>query len=328
MNALHAMVRRLVAIDAEIRTNTFPNCTQLAEKLGTSAKTIQRDLDSLREDHGAPLAYDATRHGYVYTDPSWFLPPLRFTEGDVLALLLGQQALKLYEGTPLAAQLQRVYTRMSAFLPEELSIQPELLSERFSFTNAPSRPVDTTTWQGILRGLLHQRVLDTQYQSPRRETPRAHVLRPYHIVNIEGDWYLLAHDEREGEVRQFALSRFRKVDVLERRFDVPDDFSASTLLAQRQGRFVRRSTEGAETIVRLRFARESSVYIKERSWHPREEAHQRMDGSLDLSIPAQNPADLLPWILGFGAQVEVLSPKSLREQVKAQLRTALGRYSG
>ena len=53
-----------------------------------------------------------------------------------------------------------------------------------------------------------------------------------------------------------------------------------------------------------------------------------MDGSLDLSIPSQNPADLLPWILGFGAQVEVLSPKSLREQVKAQLRAALGRYSG
>lgn len=326
MHKFKPIFRRLIAIDQEIRKGQFPNCSRLAELLETSAKTIQRDLDCLRDDHGAPLEYDSVRHGYYYTDPSWFLPALHFSEGDMLALLLGQQALRLYEGTPLAGQLQRVYARIAELLPEKLSIPPELLMTRFSFANAPARPIDTAIWLSILRGLLHQRILETTYRSPRRPGPRAHRLRPYHVVNIEGDWYVLAFDEEASDVRQFAMSRFERVVVSDIGFTVPADFSAAALLSGRQGRFVRRQNEGTATPVRLRFNHEAAPYVRERQWHPDQEMRERSDGSLDVAIPVQHSDDIIPWIMSYGPQVEVLSPKAVREHVKARLRSALGRY--
>ena len=60
---------RLVFIDERIstgmRTGRYPNCRTLAAAYeGVSAKTIQRDLDYMKWQLGAPLAYDADANGY------------------------------------------------------------------------------------------------------------------------------------------------------------------------------------------------------------------------------------------------------------------------
>ncbi len=66
--------RRLLFIDGEIRKGKYPNCTGLAREWEVSPRTVQRDIDYLRWELGAPMEYDAIRHGFHYTDRSWFLP--------------------------------------------------------------------------------------------------------------------------------------------------------------------------------------------------------------------------------------------------------------
>ena len=45
----------------------YPNASRLAERFGISHRQAQRDVDSLRNDLGAPLAYSAERRGFYYT---------------------------------------------------------------------------------------------------------------------------------------------------------------------------------------------------------------------------------------------------------------------
>ena len=40
---------RLMQVDQQIRQGKYPNCFTLAEDLGVSVKTIQRDLDYMRD---------------------------------------------------------------------------------------------------------------------------------------------------------------------------------------------------------------------------------------------------------------------------------------
>ena len=44
------------------------NRRTLAGELETSAKTIQRDIDCLRDNFGLPVAYDSTTHSYYYSE--------------------------------------------------------------------------------------------------------------------------------------------------------------------------------------------------------------------------------------------------------------------
>ena len=45
----------------------YPNASRLAERFGISHRQAQRDVTSLREDFGAPLAYSADHRGFYYT---------------------------------------------------------------------------------------------------------------------------------------------------------------------------------------------------------------------------------------------------------------------
>ena len=45
----------------------YPNASRLAERFGISHRQAQRDVDSLRNDYGAPLCYSAEHRGFYYT---------------------------------------------------------------------------------------------------------------------------------------------------------------------------------------------------------------------------------------------------------------------
>lgn len=47
----------------------YPNASRLAERFGISHRQAQRDVDSLRNNYGAPLAYSAEHRGFYYTEP-------------------------------------------------------------------------------------------------------------------------------------------------------------------------------------------------------------------------------------------------------------------
>jgi predicted DNA-binding transcriptional regulator YafY len=50
------------------------------------------------------------------------------------------------------------------------------------------------------------------------------------------------------------------------------------------------------------------------------------DGSLIWSVDIAGPMELVPWIRGWGHEVEVLAPADLRRDIAESLRRAAGRY--
>ncbi|MFC1672458.1 hypothetical protein ACFL01_04915, partial [Planctomycetota bacterium] len=65
-------LRRLMHIDTMIREGErrgkLHNAKTLAREYGeVSEKTIQRDLEFLRDTFRAPIAYDKRAHGYYFT---------------------------------------------------------------------------------------------------------------------------------------------------------------------------------------------------------------------------------------------------------------------
>ncbi len=57
---------RITRLHEEMEARRFPNCRTVARVLETSPKTIQRDLDFMRDQLGLPIAYDPKRYGFYY----------------------------------------------------------------------------------------------------------------------------------------------------------------------------------------------------------------------------------------------------------------------
>ena len=58
----------------------------MGEHFEIAPKTAQRSIDHFRDRLQAPFEYDQSRKGYYYTDPTFQLPVIRISEGELLAL--------------------------------------------------------------------------------------------------------------------------------------------------------------------------------------------------------------------------------------------------
>lgn len=330
MNRSKSQYRRLVALDKLIRDRRFPNCLTFASDYEVSQKTVQRDVDYLRDQMGAPIEYDRERKGFHYTDPTWSLSTLPLTEGELLTVLLASRVAEQYRGSPVARSLHSVFKRLSELLPANVDIAPELLHNRFTFTAPPSRPLREDIWTAVVRGLMAQRALHMVYRPFDADTTRkgkASHVQPYHIANLQGEWYLFGVHAGHEDVRQFAIGRIESAVVTDESFTVPRDFDVRTLL---DGSFARFTSYRDPVTVRLRFDAEVADWVAERQWHARQVLRRCKSGEVELSFPAKGLYEVQRWVLSWGRHARVLAPSQLAADVAAEVAamSAIGTRRG
>jgi len=79
-----------------IQSGKFPNTTTLAREIEVSTKTIQRDIEFMRDRLNLPVEYDASRNGYFYNGEVNAFPTMQITEGEIFALVVAEKALQQY----------------------------------------------------------------------------------------------------------------------------------------------------------------------------------------------------------------------------------------
>jgi predicted DNA-binding transcriptional regulator YafY len=135
--ASRPQLRRLAALDALLRGNRYPNSRTAAAELEVHPRTIHRDLEFLRDSWRAPLAFCRRHNGYYYTEPDYAFPLVRLTEGELVALFLAERLLQEYRGTPYAADLAAAFAKLTAALPDEVTIDLNHLVKKLSEKESP-----------------------------------------------------------------------------------------------------------------------------------------------------------------------------------------------
>ena len=317
MQRTKAQFPRLLELDRLIRSGSHPNCLTFAEQWEVSQKTVQRDIDFLRDQLGAPIEYDRNRKGFYYTDASWFLPALSLSEGDLFDLLVASRALEQYRGTPVARELERIFRKIAELMPEKISIRPELVFSRFSFTSPPSKPVNEKIWVTIVRGLQNQRVVKMKYGSFESGEVKERLLSPYHIANLQGEWYVFGPTVDTGEIRQFSLARIKSASLTNKPFDIPDTFDPGKMLQNTFGRFA--LGDHVQTVTLL-FDKEIAPWVMERQWHPKQKVKKHKNGDIELTFKAAGLFEVFRWVLAWGHYVHVKGPAELKKWVRDEVK--------
>jgi predicted DNA-binding transcriptional regulator YafY len=76
----------------------------------------------------------------------------------------------------------------------------------------------------------------------------------------------------------------------------------------------------------LRFSPTVAGRVQETRWHPTQSVALADDGSLSWSAIVAGTVEIRSWILGWGADVEVLAPAELRAEIGSILATAAAHY--
>ena len=114
-------LERMMRLHAALKSQHFPNCRKIAAELEVSPKTIQRDIDFMRDRLGLPIGYDAQKFGFYYTEAVTGFPNIEVSEGEITALLVAQKALAQYQGTPFERPLQSAFRKLTDGLKDRVS---------------------------------------------------------------------------------------------------------------------------------------------------------------------------------------------------------------
>jgi proteasome accessory factor B len=136
--------------------------------------------------------------------------------------------------------------------------------------------------------------------------------------------YVFAHDEASGAVRLFRLDRISHARVVRERFEPPANFDVDALVSGSWGIW---QAEGHDEVV-LRFAAAVAGRVRQSFWHRSAQLTDLENGGVGLRLSVASEVEMRPWVLGWGAQVEVLAPPSLRQHVADSMAAGARVYAG
>ena len=317
-------LERMMRMHQRLKAGRYPNCRKLAEELEVSSKTVQRDIDFMRYRLGLPIEYDQLHFGFYYTEPVSSFPNIEISEGELVALYIGQKALAQYKGSSFEAPLSTAFRKITDGLRDTISVTWSDLDSAISFRTAGRAAADVHSFEQLSHAVFKQIEVRFDYKKPGAARYEQRYVQPYHLGCVENLWYLFAFDLDRGELRTFALPRIRDVRVSKTKFRRPMDFSIGRYLEQSFGVFAR-PTKTKHTI-RIAFDSFAAPLVQERQWHPSQKVKQLPDGGIELCLTLGNLEEVERWILSWGPHARVLAPPDLKERIAKTVSALAGIY--
>lgn len=177
----------------------------------------------------------------------------------------------------------------------------------------------------LIQAWINQTVVQITHRVAHGQD-RTYRVHPYTIEPaIWGDGlYLIGYSEFHNGIATFKTSRISRVsNATTEAFQIPDDFDVHQLLEQAWG--IWHTDQTAET-VRLKFSRQVTPRVKETIWHPSQTIKDEPDGGCVWQAEIAQIREMLPWVRGWGSDVEVIEPDALREQLQSHTRRLMKLY--
>jgi proteasome accessory factor B len=312
-------LERMMRIHTAIQSGKFPNAATLARQLEVSTKSIHRDIEFMRDRMELPLEYNGSKFGYYYTGTVSAFPTLQITEGELFALLVAEKALQQYRGTNFEKPLLSAFKKMSASLPDTISLNLADWEQTISFHTRAEPILNLEIFSALGKATAQRQQLELTYRKPGQREAEVRVVDPYHLGNINGEWFMFGFDHLRKDVRTFAPARIKAMKETGKTFPRPQKFSLEKRL---RDSFGVHSAQG-EFQIAIRFNERVADYIREKKWHDSQKLIELPDGGVELHLTLSSLWEIERWILGWAGNAVVIKPPELAEMMRKSAENIL-----
>ena len=260
-----------------------------SEKMVTSQRTLQRDIEDIRDIYGINIICERSDFRYRIVENS----EPRHTQ-------------RLRENFDLLNAIRLAQTLPNSFIFEE------------------RRSLGTQHMTALLHAIQSKLRVSFSYHKFYDDSESSRVVNPLALKESLHRWYLIAEDS-DGTVKNFGLDRISDLRITDNKFLPPKDYDLEEEFRHSFGII---SGTGAKPVkVVLSFTPQEGRYIKSLPLHHSQQLLLDNEQEIRFSLFLRPTHDFKMELLSFGDQVQVLEPKSLRKQIREQLQANLEQYS-
>lgn len=308
---------RYVWFHNEVKFFRYPNSSALSKYFEISQKQAQRDIIFMRDRLGAPLIYDFKKRGYFYSEQAYELPPFWINEEELLAVILSSRLSSVIPDREIQNALKKALSRFisdKCFSPRK---DIHKLLDKVSVRNICHYKVDESIFHQVLNCLISGNSYKIIYYSPYKNELTERIIKPLNLHFYMGKWYLIAYCGLKRDLRHFALSRIRIIEISEKGIKLPETLPSLKEYLEKSFGLIR---GGSTTEVVVKFSKDISRLVEEQIWHESQKMIKNQDGSITLRIPVDDFLEIKREILRFGADAVVIEPPQLRDAIKQEIK--------
>lgn len=288
---------------------------------GVSRRTVQSDIQMMRSDklgYNAPIIVTEKKY-YTYEDPEYSITNSPLTNQDLGMLTEAVEFLKQFQG-------------FSHF--RELGGMVQKLEDHIYSAKTHTEPVIDFEKNENLKGLefldpLYQAIISKKsieitYQSFKARTPNTFVFHPYLLKEFRNRWFLIGKKYKTEGIMNLALDRIHSVKESNYRFEKSEHFNPKSFFKNAIGVTV--NSKVPVQSVKLFFNHKHAPYVQTKPLHPSQKEIDRNHFGVTFELRVQLNFELEKTIMGFGEDVKVIAPNTLRRRIKERLKAAVDAY--
>lgn len=210
--------RRMLLLLSLLQTGRGWTGTELAERLGVSARTLRRDVERLRQ-LGYPTETRPGPGGFYLLRAGTAMPPLLLTDDEAIAVAASLRMTERLLGDSGAGE--RAGRKLEQVLPKRLRRQLEAIAASTETSPDIQPGTDPLVLGAVAAAAAEHRRIRFLYRN-RAQRVDVRLVDPYRQVFRRRHWYLLAWDTDRGDWRTFRLDRITDVEATQQTYRVQD----------------------------------------------------------------------------------------------------------
>ena len=219
-------ISRLEELKGLLKSRDHTTAAMLADELGVSLRTLNRDLDVLRS-HGVPIEADRGRGGGLRIHRAWSLGRIHLSDEEAIDLLLSVAIAERMHSPLLLQRLPSIKRKIAGAFAEGYQSKIRALRKRILVGKPASSRVmasfapPTRALPMIADAFFNMRCVTITYADEKGVTTEREVEPHYLYLNVPV-WYLLVWDKLRDAVRFFRIDRIRSVTPMQTTFRLGD----------------------------------------------------------------------------------------------------------
>ncbi len=307
---------RLIKLVAELKENRYPNCQAFADKLlkldqyqnenvACKAKTIQRDIKTLKDDFGAPIEFDFKNNGFYLASHGWNFECPILQDEEMMASVFGAKVAEDIFPEPVKSQIRKAVDTQLA------GNNPDFLDTTFIKTLIVASGVKVKIDPGIFKTVFgawqKRNALDIKYRAPDG-TVSERLVEPHVLTYLNDSWYIKGFCLKSNAIRLFAIHRIQSAKITDKTFE-PDKKIINSVI---EG-----DVYGYDKIkdVEIWLSPESARYAKEHKRRKGEKLTFNKDGSAVLHLLETASYEIIKWVMSECGNAKVLKPAELINKI-------------
>lgn len=284
-------------------------------------RQIREDIKYMRDrvTYDAPIKAYPMASGkqcyYRYEDPNFTIYNNDMSIEEVNNLRSTIQMLGRYRGTPANAWLEEVISNL------EYRFGVKANAENFISFEQNDKLQGLEHLSSIIDATVNHQPIELHYCSFKGHEFKT-VCHPYYVKQYNNRWFLFGWNDKFHSLDNYALDRiisFKKVDTP---FIKNNQINFDTYFQDIIGVTIPKEDTSTETIV-LRFSKERLPYVVSKPIHHSQTVNME-DRTITIKVKPNN--ELYQMIFSFVPDIEVLSPKPLRQKIMKKIEENLNKY--